>query len=165
MKNNRTLLQGHFWQININLRFGVPGYLFVTRSQGNNDRFSTTPPHAFSELGKFLGLASTALETCLRPNRVLTGKFGIVSDTPLHFHVLPLHGWILESFENSPEFHCLQSLNPKGYPAQPDAAELIAFVWRAFCHTGNSPISFDQNTVADELEIWLSANLTRFTPA
>lgn len=71
MKDNRTLLQGNHWQININLRCSVPGYLFVTSIDGQSDQFSALEPKAFTELGQFLGLACTAVEDTLKPDRVL----------------------------------------------------------------------------------------------
>ncbi|NOR61232.1 MAG: hypothetical protein GQ535_01910 [Rhodobacteraceae bacterium] len=144
--------QGEHWQININLRYGVPGYLFVTSTGSKTDSFSALPPKAFPELGRFLGLACGALERVLQPEKVLTGKFGMVPDVPLHFHVLPLYTWILEAFSAAKPYHTLQTLNPEGYPVAPDAAELIAFVWRAFCFTGVSPEAFDAHKVADRLE-------------
>ncbi len=78
MKHNRTLLQGDRWQININLRYGVPGYLFVTSMGAATDSFAALPPKAFPELGRFLGLACGAVEAVLGPEKVLSGKFGIV---------------------------------------------------------------------------------------
>ncbi len=55
MKHNRTLLQGEHWQINVNLRYGVPGYLFVISTGTATDSFAALPPEAFPELGAFLG--------------------------------------------------------------------------------------------------------------
>jgi len=141
VKHNRTLLQGEHWQININLRYGVTGYLFVTSTGGCSDSFSALPPEACS-----------AVEAVLRPVKVLTGKFGMVPKVPLHFHVLPLLGWILQAFQAAPAYHALQAQNPEGTPVAPDAAELIAFVWRAFCFTGRSPVAFEAHEVADRLK-------------
>jgi len=83
----------------------------------------------------------------------------MVPDVPLHLHVLPLHGWILQALQDAPAYHALQALNPEGYPVAPDAAELIAFVWRAFCFTGKSPVVFDPCEVADNLEAEIKNNL------
>ena len=152
MKHNRTLLQGDHWQININLRYGVPGYLFVTSTGTATDSFAALPPEAFPELGRFLGLACGAVERVLKPEKVLTGKFGMVPDFPLHFHILPLHVWISEAFAAAKPFHALQALNPEGYPATPDAAELIGFVWREYCFTGHQGVAFNPDSVADQLQ-------------
>ncbi len=162
MNHNRTLLQGDHWQININLRYGVPGYLFVTSLGAATDSFSAQPPEAFPELGRFLGLACGAVEAVLQPEKVLTGKFGMVPDFPLHFHVLPLYGWITQAFQAAHAYHALQALNPKGYPVAPDAAELIAFVWREYCFTGKSPVKFDAEEVADRLEAEIRARVNDF---
>ncbi len=156
--HNRTLLQGEHWQINIHLRFGVPGYLFVTSTTGETDRFTALPSEAFPELGRFLGLACGAVERVLGPEKVLTGKFGMVPDFPLHFHVLPLHTWILKAYAKAAPYHALEALNPEGYPAQPDAAELIAFVWREYCFTGRQGVAFDPHTIADALKADITAN-------
>ncbi len=159
MKHNRTLLQGDHWQININLRYGVPGYLFVTSTSGTSDSFSALPPAAFPELGRFLGLACGAVEAVLQPEKVLTGKSGMVPDFPLHFHVLPLYRWITDAFQAAPAYHALQALNPEGYPVAPDAAELIAFVWREYCFTGKSSVVFDAREVANRLEAEIGRRL------
>lgn len=158
MEHNRTLLQGAHWQINIHLRFGVPGYLFVTSTSNGTDSFSALPAEAFPELGRFLGLASGAVERVLKPEKVLAGKFGMVPEFPVHFHVLPLYSWMLRAFQAAPAYHALQALNPEGYPVAPDAAEIIAFVWRQFCATGRQGVPFDPNAIADRLQAEIHAH-------
>jgi len=163
MKDNRTLLQGSHWQINMNMRYGVAGYLFVTHLHGRSDQFSGINPLAFTELGQFLGLASAALEATLKPEGIITGKFGMVPNFPLHFHVFPLHSWVRKAYAKNSAYHALKAINPAGYPAVPDAAELLAFVWREHCFTGISPVAFEPDKVANKIQTFLTTELTGFT--
>lgn len=156
MQDNLTLWQGRHWQINLNTRFGVPAYLFVNGLGPASQRFSALDPAAFAELGPAIGLATRAVEMALDPVHVFVGKFGMVPGHAIHFHVLPVTNWMLAAFAEDSRFHALAKLNPDGYPAVPDAAELIACFWRKFCFTGIAPVSRDSDATMRALATAIS---------
>ncbi len=80
----------------------------------------------------------------------------------LHFHLLPLHDWISRAFARDVRYHTLQSLNPPDYPIAPDAAELIAFVWREYCATGHCPVDDDREHVAAKLRDYITTYRSTF---
>lgn len=148
---SKILLLGKYWDININLDFGVPGYLFVRNRHGEGDEFAQIKPHEFSELGKMIGLAASAAEHCLGVERVITGKFGLDKGHPLHFHIVPIYDWILAEFAHKTDLEALQKTYPAGYPVIPDGAEIVKFIWHEYCFTGHTPENIKAITNLDEI--------------
>lgn len=63
--------------------------------------------------------------------------------TALHFHIIPISGWVKESFFSDPRYRVFQSFyQPSdGDDAvdETDGAELTLYVWREFCENPNPP--------------------------
>ncbi len=151
MRDNGQLWQGEFWQINLNTAFGIPGYLFVNSLGDATGRFGTLDPAGFAEMGHAIGLATRAVERILDPAHVFAGKFGMVPGHAVHFHVIPVDATLLAAFEADTRWHGFRAANPAGYPAVPDAAELIAFLWRDLCFTGKGADDIDHVALGDRL--------------
>lgn len=148
---NKIIFQGKYWDININLSFGVPGYLFVRHSIGNGDKFTDIEPNEYAEMGKMIGLATSAAEHCLGAQRVFAGKFGLMLNHPVHFHIVPVYDWILEEFAKKTDLTTLQNNRPDDYPLLPDGAEIVSFVWQEYCFTGQMPKYVKSRTNLDEI--------------
>lgn len=161
MEDNVKLWQGEYCQINQNTSYGIPGYLFVNSIGSGSSRFNSLNPRAHSEFGRAIGLAACALENVLQPVHVFAGKFGMVPDHALHFHVIPVQDWMIAAFEADPRWHGFRSQNPEGFPAVPDAAELIAFFWRHYCFSGFGAKSIEHDRlstrIAAEIELLSAA--------
>lgn len=160
--SNQTLFQGQYWDININSSFGVPGYLFVRNSRGNGDRFSDIQPNEYEEMGRMIGLATSAAEHCLDVERVFTGKFGLDAGHPLHFHIVPIYEWILDDFNQQTDLIALKKTYPDGYPVIPDGAELLKFVWHKYCFTGHSPIADNLDAIVVKLSHYIKTEKIKF---
>lgn len=148
---SEILFQGEYWDININLNFGVPGYLFVRNSRGADDKFSAINPHEYAEMGRMIGLATSAVEHCLNVKRVFAGKFGLVAAHPVHFHIVPIYDWILDEFVQKTDMEKLQKSYPDNYPAIPDGADIMKFIWHQYCFTSHTPENIEANTNLDEI--------------
>lgn len=159
MEDNKTLWQGHHWQINWNFGFTLPAYLFVNSLHPQNTRFSDLPHAAYAELGPAINLATSTLETAFSPHNILCGKFGLVPGFAIHFHVVPIYDWVLDEFGKQDGYDCLQTLNPPGYPVAPDGSELLAFIWRHYCSARNKP----PETAMTDVEPLLTRTLANLT--
>jgi hypothetical protein len=82
----------------------------------------------------------------------------------LHFHVIPICGWVKQSFFRDPRYRVLQSFyqpSDGGDAAdETDGAELTLFVWREFCENPNPPpISGPPiQEVVERLKVFLSTS-------
>lgn len=163
---NQILYKGKYWDININLAFGVPGYLFVRHLGINGDRFTDINPTEYAEMGKIIGLATSAAEHCLNVDRVISGKFGLDAGHPLHFHIIPLYDWILADFSQKTDLEQLQKTYPNNYPVIPDGAELVKFIWHHYCFTGHTPQHIKDITnlddIVQEISHYIDTNKTEF---
>lgn len=153
---NLELVRGQYWRVNLNQSFGIPGYLFLQCLRDEVGQFSQLSAHEAAEMGILLQRASRAIETVLKPELVLTGRYGLVPGHTIHFHLMPLFSELFDRYKERPEYQNFQQNNPPDYPAVPDAAELMAFAWREYCWLGNPLFEQTMEDLPERLAMALS---------
>lgn len=74
----------------------IPGYLIVT-PRPTATSLSRMTPGAVASLGSALALATRAIETVVRPERVYCALFAEQSRI-IHFHLFPRTAWLTEKY-------------------------------------------------------------------
>ena len=104
---------------------------------------STMRPEALAELGILLARAQKALNAILQPEHLYIGRYGHMAGHALHFHIIPVCGWVKQSFFGDPRYRVLQSFyqpsDGDNAAGGTDGAELTLYVWREFCENPNPP--------------------------
>lgn len=153
---DRKIWEGNGWIINVNMTYSIPGYMYVTHKSATE--FTDLNSADAAELGHTLKLATQAAEKVLKPDNVLIGRFGLVPNHPIHFHITPVYGWVKDALKSNPSYAAYQINNPEGYPAVPDGAELQAFIWREMHMRKTRFVEFDHEDVADKLAEFITRN-------
>jgi diadenosine tetraphosphate (Ap4A) HIT family hydrolase len=136
------ILRTKHWILNHRVDSALPGYLMLGACAPTND-LSTMRPEALAELGILLAGAQKALNAILQPEHLNIGRYGHMAGHALHFHIIPVCGWVKQSFFGDPRYRVLQSF---GQPSaggdaanETDGAELTLYVWREFCENPMPP--------------------------
>jgi diadenosine tetraphosphate (Ap4A) HIT family hydrolase len=137
-----VILQTEHWVLNHRVDAALPGYLMLGARASTND-LSTMRPEALAELGTLLARAQQALNATLKPEHLYIGRYGHMAGHALHFHIIPICGWVKQSFFADPRYRVLQSFcqpSDGGDSAgDTDGAELTLYVWREFCENPDPP--------------------------
>jgi diadenosine tetraphosphate (Ap4A) HIT family hydrolase len=119
----------------------LTGYLVLGARMPTND-LSVLRPEALAQLGTLLANAQRALNTLLRPQHLYIGRYGHTAGHALHFHLIPICGWVRQLFFDDPRYRVLRTL-PHHSGAldadETDSAELTLYVWREFCESPAPP--------------------------
>lgn len=131
MKN--ILWQGNHWNLILVSEYTLPGYLILGARDESLDQFSELSDEQSVEMGRAISLACSVLERCLKPKNILAGRYGLMPGHQIHYHIVPIYDWVFEAFENNEDYKVFETITPPDYPANPDGAALLAFVWRELC--------------------------------
>ena len=77
---------------------------------------------ALQEMGKVLSEVELAIKTVYKPYKVLMSKLGFSKGFNCHFHVVPVHEWVLNEIEEHPN-----------YSYEPDGNDVMLYVNREYC--------------------------------
>jgi diadenosine tetraphosphate (Ap4A) HIT family hydrolase len=139
---NLVILQTEHWSINHRVDSALPGYLMLGVRVPTNE-LSRLPAAALAELGTLLAQAQLALHTILNPEHLYIGRYGHMAGHALHFHIIPVCGWVKRGFFENPRYHVLRNLSrPSPTADETDGAELTLYVWREFCESPDPPAIF-----------------------
>jgi diadenosine tetraphosphate (Ap4A) HIT family hydrolase len=137
-----VILQTEHWVLNHRVDSALPGYLMLGARVPTND-LSLMPPEALAELGTLLARAQKALTAILKPEHLYIGRYGHMAGHALHFHIIPVCGWVKRCFFGDPRHRNLRTFyqpSDAGDAAdETDGAELTLYVWREFCENPVSP--------------------------
>ena len=135
-----VILQTEHWVLNHRVNSTLPGYLMLGARAPTND-LSMMRLEALAELGTLLARAQKALNAILKPEHLYIGRYGHMVGHALHFHIIPICGWVKQSFFGDPRYRVLQTFyQPCGdADDETDGAELTLYVWREFCENPNPP--------------------------
>jgi diadenosine tetraphosphate (Ap4A) HIT family hydrolase len=126
------------WTLNHRVDCALPGYLMLAaRTPGSN--LADLPDAALADLGPLLAQAQRALTAILQPDHFYIGRFGHTAGYPLHFHLVPVPGWVKQRFRADARYDAVRALGPRSDPEQTDGAEMLLYIWREFCESGNPP--------------------------
>jgi diadenosine tetraphosphate (Ap4A) HIT family hydrolase len=131
-----VVLETKDWVLNHRVDSALPGYLMLGSRLPVND-LSLLHPGALTELGTLLATAQKALATILKPEHLYIGRYGHSAGYALHFHLIPICGWVKRLFLDDPRYRVLRTFHHSGAvdADATDGAELTLYVWREFCES------------------------------
>jgi diadenosine tetraphosphate (Ap4A) HIT family hydrolase len=152
-----VILQTEDWTITHRVDSALPGYLILAARMPTNE-LCLLNPRALAELGALLAKAQLALNAILDPEHLYVGRYGHMAGHALHFHIIPVCGWVKRSFFSDPRYRVLQSLSERSAVDETDGAELTLFIWREFCERPDPPAIFGPSIdeVVDRLKILMT---------
>lgn len=126
------------WLVSHRMNSALPGYLMVSSKSDTNDLWELSEG-ALTELGPLLAAAQKALQQELHAERVYIGRYGHSTGYPIHFHVIPIYGWVEALFWKDERYRLLENFAEGPGETPTDGAELTFFVWREFCERAEPP--------------------------
>lgn len=126
------------WLVSHRMNSALPGYLMVSSKSDTND-LAELSEGALTELGPLLAAAQKALQQELHAERVYIGRYGHSPGYPIHFHVIPIYGWVEALFWKDERYRLLENFAEGPGETPTDGAELTFFVWREFCERAEPP--------------------------
>ena len=137
-----VILKTEHWVLNHRVDSALPGYLMLGARMFTND-LSLMPPEALGELGPLLAGAQRALDAILKPEHLYIGRYGHTAGHALHFHIIPICGWVKRSFFGDPRYRVLRNFDQPSDAGsigdKTDGGELTLYVWREFCESPVPP--------------------------
>jgi diadenosine tetraphosphate (Ap4A) HIT family hydrolase len=98
-----VILRTDHWVLNHRVDAVLPGYLMLGARMPTND-LSLMGAEALAELGVLLARAQSGLSAILKPEHLSIGRYGHVAGYPLHFHIMPICGWVKHRFFADPRY-------------------------------------------------------------
>jgi diadenosine tetraphosphate (Ap4A) HIT family hydrolase len=129
------ILRTAHWILNHRVDSALPGYLILGARMPAND-LSLMRPDALAQLGTLLARAQKALNEILAPEHLYISRYGHAPGHSLHFHIIPVCGWVRQHFLGDPRYRVLRAIaRPAAADAgdETDGAELTLYIWREFC--------------------------------
>ena len=126
------------WLVNHRMNSALPGYLMLGSKTATGE-LSDLSMEALSSLGPMLANVQAAMRTVLKPDRIYVGRYGHTTGYPLHFHLIPIYGWVERLFWRDARYRVLEQFAGPVAETAIDGAELTFFVWREFCERPDPP--------------------------
>jgi diadenosine tetraphosphate (Ap4A) HIT family hydrolase len=133
-----VIFQTEHWVLSHRVDSALPGYLMLGARMPTND-LSLMPSEALAQLGPLLARAQKALNAILEPAHLYIGRYGHMAGHALHFHIIPVCGWVKQSFFSDPRYRVLRDFDQPSAAGETDGAELTLYVWREFCENPVPP--------------------------
>jgi len=137
-REDLVIIRTEDWLINHRADSALPGYLIVGARVPANE-LAHLSARALAELGKLLATAQSVLTAILNPEHLYIGRYGHAAGHAIHFHIIPVCGWVKERFWSDPRYRVLQGLSGRSAVDETDGAELTLFIWREFCESRDPP--------------------------
>lgn len=128
-----VLHETEHWRLNHHQSSALPGYLMLGANAPIHS-LADMPEAALAELGGLLAKTQRVMEAQLKPKWLYISRFGHMPGFPLHFHFIPVYGWVESLFWQDERYRVLESFGKQQKAT--DGAELTLFIWREF---GESP--------------------------
>jgi diadenosine tetraphosphate (Ap4A) HIT family hydrolase len=127
------------WIVNHRVDSKLPGYLMIA-SRADTAKLSDLSAAALGELGKLLAEAQKILQETLHAEHVYLSRFGHQPGLSIHFHVIPIYGWVKAAFTRDPRYAIFKSFYATGANnSEFDGSELTFYIWRELCESANPP--------------------------
>ncbi|MET3853876.1 HIT family protein [Rhizobium sp. OAE497] len=126
------------WSVNHRINSALPGYLMISSTADTNS-LSDLSADALSAMGMVFAKVQRALSDVLGAERVYIGRYGHSPGYPIHFHAIPIYGWVEELFWSDARYRVLERFADGPGETPTDGAELTLFVWREFCERKDPP--------------------------
>lgn len=126
------LMETQHWLVNHRMNSALPGYLMIGSKQ-DADELADLSPAALGELGPLLALVQRFLRERLSAGRVYLARFGHTPGFSVHFHAIPVYGWVERAFLRDIRYRALDEFREPAFGYTPDGADLALYVTREFC--------------------------------
>jgi len=131
------------WILNHRVDASLPGY-FMVGARAETHSLADLPEAALRELGLHLARLQSILTELYNPPHFYVGRYGHMKGHSIHFHVIPIYGWVADAFVADERYRVLhQFYTPGDYEDATDApfdgAEMTLYVWREFCESDTPP--------------------------
>ena len=134
------------WRVNQRVDSALPGYLIVGAREQEASELAHLSPDALSELGLVLGTVTGTLQRLFQPEHIHICRFGHDLHHTVHFHVIPIYGWVRQAYDRISR----QSTAQRRYPTFADGASLTLFVSEEF-REGRAPCEIVQPNIHDAI--------------
>lgn len=126
------------WSVNHRINSALPGYLIIS-SIADTNSLSDLPAETLHSMGIVFARVQKALSEILGAKRVYIGRYGHSPGYPIHFHAIPIYGWVEDLFWTDDRYRMLKQFADAPGDTLTDGAELTLFVWREFCERQDPP--------------------------
>ena len=135
-----VILRTAHWILNHRMDSALPGYLMLGARAPINE-LSLMHPDALVQLGALMASGQKALNEILAPEHLYISRYGHAAGHALHFHIIPVCGWVRRGFLGDSRYRILRNLTPSAASAgdETDGAELTLYIWREFCENPAPP--------------------------
>lgn len=127
------------WLINHRIDSHLPGYLMFGSKDGRVADLSALDDAALAAFGPLLARTQRVLRATLAPQRIHITRYGHAPGYPVHFHLIPIYGWVAARFQqavrNSASGQCTSAQSE----GRTDGPALSLFVSRVFCDAAEPP--------------------------
>ncbi|WP_160007324.1 HIT family protein [Rhizobium sp. 18055] len=138
------------WSVNHRVNSALPGYLIIASIKVTNE-LSDLSAESLCSMGTVFATVQRVL-TALGARRVYIARYGHSPGYPIHFHAIPIYGWVEDLFWQDNRYRLLEQFADGPGETPTDGAELTFFVWREFCERINPP-PITGPSVADTIAI------------
>jgi diadenosine tetraphosphate (Ap4A) HIT family hydrolase len=125
-----VVLRTAHWTVNHRTDATLAGYLVVAANDESATSLADLSASALADLGPVLARVTRAVERVLAPEHVYVCRFGHSPGWPLHFHVVPVHRWLVDRLMADPAYDAVRRLSECGRLTVPDGADLTLYVMR-----------------------------------
>lgn len=132
------IFESEHWTLSHRIDCALPGYLMLG-VRAPVSELSSLSQKALEDLGPLLAAAQRALTAILQPDHFYIGRFGHDRGYSIHFHLIPICGWVKERFRADARYDAVRRLGRRSDPEETDGAEMTLYVWREFCESANPP--------------------------
>src|SRR5262249_28586456 len=101
---------------------------------------------ALSEMGVVLGMVTGTLQKLFQPEHIHTCRFGHDLHHTVHFHVIPIYGWLRQAYDRIAQ----EGGTKVRYPKFTDGASLTLFVSEEF-RNGRTPCEIPPPNISDAI--------------
>ena len=101
--------------------------------------FSDLSPNALDSMGRIIALTTQTIKDTLSPEHVFVGRYGVSPGFSLHFHFVPVYGWVKRLFDKDNRYDILKSLYNPQFGSTPDGADWQLYIWREFVESSDPP--------------------------
>lgn len=128
-----------FWVVNHRLGCTYPGYLMMASKENVAD-IRELSAGALAEIGPLLANLEKALIQAYSVTKVVVAKHGFSPGFSCHFHIVPVHGWIMDAIAAHP-----------AYANDPDGNDVMLYANRELCEKQEEQqaLSIARKAIAD----------------
>lgn len=127
------------WLINHRIDSALPGYLIMGSTDAGATDLAALDDAALTSFGPLLAKAQRALHATLAPQRIYVTRYGHTPGYPVHFHLVPISGWVMDRYHRHARGCCEAKLPAARSDRPADGCEVSLFVSRAFCGGADNP--------------------------